>query len=77
MLNFAVMLGWVLVILAVELLLWILFRTRAVRIFFSGNGKVGSGIEYSPTVVRYLRVITVFHASFLIATVLVAHIFLW
>ena len=76
MLNFAVILGWVLVILAVELLLWVLFRTRAVRIFFSGNGKVGSGTEYSPTIVRHLR-ITALHALTLIVSVLLLHIFLW
>lgn len=77
MLNFAVILGWVFIIVAVEVLLWILFRTRAVRIFFSGNGRVGSGMKHSPGAVRYLRIFTVCHAVFLISVVFLFHILMW
>ncbi len=62
---FAVTGGWIALVLAVEVALWLLFKSRV------------ANICRFPMVVVRLRLIVVFHALILCLILFVAHLALW
>lgn len=65
--------SWMLLVLAMELVLWWLFKGRVANICF----QFAKNPSRCPIVVLRLRMIVIFHTLALCSAIFVAHLFLW